>query len=72
MTVVLEVWGLNWQLRPASKHEQAASFGVGGNLVEPTKLAFVPGHAGYVAAGALLCVGVVTNVRLPYLAFKLS
>lgn len=72
MEVVLETWGLNVQSRLASKHRQAASLGVGGRVDEAMKDEFCAGHAGYDAAGALLCAGVVTNVKLPYAACKLA
>jgi hypothetical protein len=39
--------------------------------LEARKLVFCVGHAGYEAAGALLCTGSVTNVTLPYAAAKL-
>jgi len=72
MEVVLETWGLNRQSRLASKHRQAASLGVGGSVDEAMKDEFCAGHAGYDAAGALLCVGVLMNVRLPYAACRLA
>jgi hypothetical protein len=72
MEVVLEVWGLNTQSRLASKHRQAASLGVGGSVGEATKDEFCAGQPGYVAAGALLCGGTLTNVTAPYAACKLA
>jgi hypothetical protein len=44
---------------------------VGGSVAEASILEFCAGHAGYDAAGALLCVGVLTNVTAPYAVFKL-
>lgn len=63
---------MNTQSRLASKHRQAASLGVGGSVGEATKDEFCPGQAGYDAAGALLCGGVLTNVTAPYAACKLA
>lgn len=46
MAVVLEVCGLKRQLRLESKHWQAESLGVGGNVVEARKVVFCWGHEG--------------------------
>ena len=46
-------------------HWQAASTGVGGSVLDPRKVEFSAGHAGYDAAGALLCAGVLTNCTAP-------
>ena len=71
MAVVFEVWGLNRQLRLDFTHWQAASTGVGGSVLEANMVEFCAGHAGYDAAGALLCAGVLTNCTAPYAVFKL-
>jgi len=42
-------------------HWQAASTGVGGSVLEANMDEFCAGHAGYDAAGALLCDGSLTN-----------
>lgn len=53
-------------------HSQAASTGVGGSVLEARSVEFSAAHVGYDAAGALLCVGVLTNCTAAYAACKFA
>ena len=64
--MVFEVSGVNWQLRALDKHSHAASFGVGGKLVEASQVEFCWGHAGNPSDGEEPCEGLFGGFTCEY------
>ena len=46
IAVTFDLVGVNKQLRVESRHEQAASLGVGGSVVDASQVLFVVGQLG--------------------------
>lgn len=66
MADVLEVVGVNWQLRAFSRQLHAASLGVGGSVVDALNVEFSDGQPGYAVDPALLWLGASGGVTLAY------
>ena len=68
--LTLLVFGVNWQLTMDARHEQAASFGVGGSVFDAIQVEFWGGQLGNWVEPASDMDGTVGNVTFPYCAAR--